>query len=117
MKYRARRSEPQITKRQHNAVPPSCEFTPFSDFLLASLCLSQADGAARAACPVRAEEAARAPPVEWGLAVLPDAATVVAGAWVAHVPLCAVAPDVAAEVASFPLGGAAETARSVAVVA
>jgi hypothetical protein len=112
MKCRARRSEPETTKRRHIAVPPSCELTPVSDFLLVSLCPSQADGAGRAACPVRALEPPQAPPAEVGLALLPDAAPGVAGA---HAPLrAAAARYVAAEVVSFPHGDAT---RSAAVVA
>jgi hypothetical protein len=117
MKCRARRSEPHTTKRLHIGAP-SREPIPFTDFLLASLCLSQAVGATRAACPVRAEKVP-ALPAEVDLAVLPDAAAGVAGARVAHVPLCAAAVrDVAAEVDPFPLWDAAQAAVcSAAVVA
>ena len=96
MKCRVRRSEPETTKRRHIAVPPSCEHTPLSDFRLASLCPSQVDGAAPAACPTRAAEAQDAPVLRPGEA----------------------APYAAAVAASFPRGNAAETAaRSAAVVA
>ena len=94
MKCRVRRSEPETTKRRHIAVPPSCELTPLSDFRLASLCPSQVDGAAPAACPTRAAEAQDAPVLRPGEA----------------------APYAAAVAASFPRGNAAETAaRSAAV--